>query len=127
MLWREDRRPSDAGHPRDRSERDIVSRSRHDAAALPPPPPAGGAAAPKPKFEHRAFLVGIDGGTSWLDRSQLTRHFSKFGQVVDVFTPKGKQVAYVAFENQLELQAALEAEQHVVTGCTVRVSRAEKV
>ena len=77
------------------------------------------------RFEHRGFVTGEHGGTSWKDRKLLEQHFSQFGRVLDVFTPlNGKAVAYVAFETSDQLQNALSS-SHVVSGCTLRLKRAE--
>jgi hypothetical protein len=71
-------------------------------------------------------VVGVDGGMSWRDRPVLDRHFSQFGRVIDVFTPRGKSVAFVSFETNNQLERALDV-PHVVSGCTLRVLRAETV
>ena len=78
-------------------------------------------------FQHRALVIGEKGGHSWLDRPLLHRYFSQYGQVLDVFTPRnGRAMAYVAFDTHEQLQRALNA-RHVISGCTVRLIRAEKV
>ncbi len=97
---------------------------------LPPPPSSPSAVGSAPKrFEHRAFVAGFDGERGMLcrDRQTLTRHFLQFGQVVDVFLPKGKPVGFVAFEAAVQLQRALDAANHLVAGVALRVTRAEKV
>ena len=116
-----ERRASDAGYPRERRERELGGRASTSMLH-----PAASAKAPK-KFPFRALVVGIEGGLSWLDRAVLTRHFSKFGQVLDVFIPHSKVIAFVAFESDLQLQRALESPEHFLSGCTVRVKRAEQV
>ena len=114
-----ERRASDAGYPRERRERELGGRASM---------PAASAKAPK-RFPFRALVVGIGGGLSWLDRTVLTCHFSKFGQVLDVFIPRSnsKAMAFVAFESDPQLQRALEFPEHFLSGCNVRVKRAEQV
>ena len=112
---REDMRRADVEHGRERGAREHA-RFRDDA---PPALPAG---APGPgQLQHRAFVVGVDGGMSWRDRPVLDRHFSQFGRVI-----KGKSVAFVSFETNNQLERALDV-PHVVSGCTLRVLRAETV
>ena len=116
----ESRRLSDIAYSRERGDREAIGPSRNDL------PAAGGAAASR-NLQHRAFVMGVEGGTSWIERTLLHDYFSVFGQVMDVFTPNGKSVAYITFETAQNLQRALDAQQHVVSGCTVRLIRAEKV
>jgi hypothetical protein len=97
------------------------ARFRDDALpALPAGAPGTG------QLQHRAFVVGVDGGMSWRDRPVLDCHFSQFGRVIDVFTPRGKSVAFVSFETNNQLERAIDV-PHVVSGCTLRVLRAETV
>jgi len=106
------------------------------------PKAEGGRTAVKPKakeqaagapgsgqLQHRAFVAGAggDGDRSWRDGPVLDRHFSQFGRVMDVFLPKGKNVAYIAFETKQQLERALLNVPHVVSGCNLRVTRAETV
>ncbi|MFN9903959.1 MAG: hypothetical protein ACK55Z_35315 [bacterium] len=92
-------RRADVEHGRERGAREHA-RFRDDA---PPALPAG---APGPgQLQYRAFVVGVDGGMSWRDRPVLDRHFSQFGRVIDVFTPRGKSVAFVSFETNNQLEA----------------------
>ena len=118
----EDMRRADVEHGRERGARAHAARFRDDA---PPALPAAGAPGPG-QLLHRAFVAGVDGGMSWRDRLVLDRHFSQFGRVIDVFTPKGKDVAFVSFETNHQLERALDV-PHVVSGCALRVLRAETV
>ena len=112
---REDMRRADVEHGRERGAREHA-RFRDDA---PPALPAG---APGPgQLQHHAFVVGVDDGMSWWDRPVLDRHFSQFGRVIE-----GKSVAFVSFETNNQLERALDV-PHVVSGCTLRVLRAETV
>jgi hypothetical protein len=118
---REDmRRAGDAQHGRERGAREHAARFRDDA------PPALPGAPGLVQQQHRAFVAGVDGGLSWRERHVLDRHFSQFGRVVDVFTPKGKSMAFVTFETKQQLERALNV-PHVASGCTLRVLRAETV
>ena len=119
---REDMRRADVEQGRERGARAHAARFRDVA---PPALPAAGAAGPG-QLLHRAFVAGVDGGMSWRDRPVLDRHFSQFGRVIDVFTPKGKSVAFVSFETNHQLERALDV-PHVVSGCALRVLRAETV
>lgn len=121
-VGREDMRRADLEHGRERGEREHAARFCNDPQLAMPAAGALGSG----QLQHRAFVVGVDGGMSWRDRTVLDRHFSQFGRVIDVFTPKGKSVAFVSFEANHQLERALDV-PHVVSGCTLRVLRAETV
>lgn len=117
---RMERRASDPGYLRERREQEVggarsIAQLHHASGKAPK------------NFQHRALVVGIAGGQSWLDRTVLKRHFSHFGPVLDVFTPRNTNLAYVAFESDHQLLQALDSPEHFVSGCTVRVKRAEQV
>jgi hypothetical protein len=121
-----DRRSSDAGYVRERRARESEGAGARGNELSHP-----GSNSKGPRhFQHRALVVGNEGsGTAWLDKSALYRHFSKFGPVVDVFMPRNNKalVAFVEFETDQQLQRALDAQQHFVSNCSVRVKRAEQV
>jgi hypothetical protein len=84
----------------------------------------------KQHFEYyRAFVAsaGGDGDMSWRDGPVLDRHFSQFGWIMDVFLPKGKKIAYIAFETEQQLERAVLHVPHVVSGCKLRVTRSGQV
>ena len=112
---RGDMRRADVEHGRERGAREHT-RFRDDA------PPALPADAPGPgQLQHRAFGAGVAGGMSWRDRPVVDRQFLQFGRVI-----KGNSVAFVSFETNNQLERALDV-PHVVSGCTLRVLRAETV
>ena len=88
-----------------------------------------GACAMSGQLQHRAFVAGAggDGDRSWRDGPVLDRHFSQFGWIMDVFLPKGKKIAYIAFETEQQLERAVLHVPHVVSGCKLRVTRSGQV
>uniref|UniRef100_A0A7I4A6I3 RRM domain-containing protein n=1 Tax=Physcomitrium patens TaxID=3218 RepID=A0A7I4A6I3_PHYPA len=78
---------------------------------------------------HRVFVKS--GVTSEITAEVLHRHFSNFGNVIDVYIPRvlppqlPKGFAYVSFDCEEAVQRALELESHEIEGKHVPVGRAE--
>jgi RNA recognition motif-containing protein len=77
------------------------------------------------QFLHRILVTSMDGSEDWREHQVLKKVFGQYGNVLDVFLPKSKNMAYIAYEDEEVLERALGLKNMEIQGCRVCLTRAD--
>jgi RNA recognition motif. (a.k.a. RRM, RBD, or RNP domain) len=74
---------------------------------------------------YRILVTSMDGSEDWREHQVLKKVFGQYGNVLDVFLPKSKNMAYIAYEDEEVLERALGLKNMEIQGCRVCLTRAD--